>query len=393
MTVPARVMAAPSPVRAAALRVLQVDPPLFTAPYDAALGAGLASAGVQADWVTRALRPGEEADLPAAALTCYRLSDGPRRRKGRINRLIKGCEHLLDVRRIAQAAHTGGYDLVHYQWAIMPSFDIPAMRRIARDRPVVLTVHDATPFNGAGVSVLQRRGFDDLFAVADHLIVHTEGARDTLLARGARGARISVVPHGPLPLRHAPRAVDKPRDRWRVVLFGRLQTYKGVDVLVEALGLLPDTVRARIEVVVAGEAMIDLAPIARRAAELGLDAPVLRLVPQRLDGQAMADLLGSADSFVFPYRAIEASGVLFLVAGLGRWLIASDLGAFADTIGRDGALGRLVTPGDPADLAAALTEAIGRAPARTALVPDWDAIGAQTAAIYRQVIARRKAMA
>ena len=381
-----------SPVRRerhADVRVLQVDPSLFTAPYDAALGTGLAMAGVRTDWATRALRPGEEADLPGPVLTCYRRSDGPRRAKGRINRLVKGGEHVLDLRRIVRAAHDGAYDLVHFQWALMPTFDIPAMRRIARDRPVVLTVHDVTPFNGAGVSALQRRGFDALFAVADHLIVHTDGARDSLLARGARASAISVIPHGPLPLRRTPRAVDRPPGRWRVVLFGRLQSYKGIDVLVEALGLLAPADRARIEVVVAGEAMIDLAPITRRAADLGLEAPALRLIARRLSEQDMADLLGSADTFVFPYRAIEASGVLFLVAGLGRWLIASDLGAFADTIGHDGALGRLVAPGDPAALAAALTEAIGRTPARAALVPEWDTIGARTAAVYRQVLAQR----
>jgi glycosyltransferase involved in cell wall biosynthesis len=372
------------------LRVLQVDPSLFTAPYDAALGAGLAGAGVRVDWATRALRSGEEADLPDPVVTCYRRSDGPRRSRTRLNRLIKGVEHLADLRRIERTARDGAYDLVHFQWAIMPTFDIPAMRRIARERPVVLTVHDVTPFNGAGVSVLQRRGFDALFGIADHLIVHTEGARDTLVARGAWGPAISVIPHGPLPLRARPRAVDRPPGRWRVVLFGRLQSYKGIDVLVEALGLLPDAIRARIEVVVAGEAMIDLAPIARRAAELGLDAPVLRLIARRLNEQDMADLLGSADCFVFPYRAIEASGVLFLVAGLGRWLIASDLGAFADTIGRDGTLGRLVAPGEPAELAEALAQAIGRKPDRAALVPDWDTIGARTSALYRQVIVRRK---
>ncbi|MGL1241035.1 hypothetical protein ACSTKS_23365, partial [Vibrio parahaemolyticus] len=57
-----RIMDDPRPA-AGALRVLMVDPSLFTAPYDAALSGGLAQAGVRADWATRALRPGEEAEL------------------------------------------------------------------------------------------------------------------------------------------------------------------------------------------------------------------------------------------------------------------------------------------------------------------------------------------
>ena len=375
------------------LRVLQVDPSLFTAPYDAALSAGLATAGVRAAWATRALRHGEAADLNPAdqALVCYRRSDGPGRRKGRLGQVMKGCEHVLDLRRIERCVRRRGFDLVHFQWAIMPLFDGPAMRRIARHCPVVLTVHDVTPFNGAEVSALQRHGFDDLFSAADHLIVHTPGARASLIARGASPDAISVIAHGPLALQRSPRPVaDRTAGRWRVVLFGRLQSYKGVDVLIEALGLLHPALRARLEVVVAGDPLIDLAPLLRRAADLGLDAPLLRVVPGRMDDQAMADLLGSADGFVFPYRAIEASGVLFLVAGLGRWVIASDLGAFADVIGRDGAMGQLVTPGDAADLARALAQGIGRRPARRAQVPGWDDIGAQTAAIYRQALAQRK---
>lgn len=390
-----RIMDDPRPA-AGALRVLMVDPSLFTAPYDAALSGGLAQAGVRADWATRALRPGEEAELDPAAgvLTCYRLGDGPRRRSGRSTpaaRVLKGVEHALDSRRIVRLARRGGYDLVHFQWAVMPLFDIPAMRAIARHCPVVLTVHDVTPFNGKGVHVLQKHGFDALFTAADHLIVHTPRAREALVARGARADAVSVIGHGPLPLRAMPRpVVDKVPGRWRVVLFGRLQGYKGLDVLVEALGRLPDAVRGRLEVVIAGDPLIDLAPLRARAAALGLDEPVLRIRPGRMDEQAMADLLGSADAFVFPYHAIEASGVLFLVAGLARWTIASDLGAFADVIGRDGSRGALVRPGDPAALAAALRDGIGRYPAENASIPDWNAIGATTAALYRRLVAERK---
>ncbi len=371
--------------------VLQVDPSLFTAPYDAALTAGLAAAGVRVAWATRGLRRQEEADLPPGepSLTCYRLSDGRNRRTGLVGRVIKGCEHLLDLRRIERLALSGGFDLVHFQWAIMPMFDIAAMQRIRRERPVVLTVHDVTPFNGAGVSALQRRGFDRLFAAADHLIVHTEGARASLIARGARTDAISVIAHGPLALRRLPQAsASRQSDRWRVVLFGRLQSYKGIDVLIEALGLLSGTDRQRLEVIVAGDPLFDIAPLVQRAEALGLGAPLLQMIPRRLDEQAMADLLGSADSFVFPYRAIEASGVLFLVSGLNRWLIASNLGAFADVIGHDDTLGCLVEPGNPAELATALIDSIGRVPARSAEMSGWDQIGEQTLALYRKVLAR-----
>ena len=384
-----------APARARpALSVLQVDPGLFTAPYDAGLDGGLRHAGVTVGWATRGLRPGEEADLPetARALTCYRLTDGPRR--GRVPaalslayRLAKGAEHALDLGRVARLAESGRFDLVHFQWALVPRLDRAAMQRIRRTCPVVMTVHDTTPLNGKAGHALQRHGFDALFGVADHLIVHTATARDTIIARGVSPDRISVIAHGPLGLRCAPRVAPRPPGgRWRLVLFGRLQSYKGVDLLVEALALIPPPARDRIEVVIAGEPMIDLPALMARADALGLGGAALQLIPRRLDEQAMADLLAGADGFVFPYRAIEASGVLYLVAGLGRWIIASDLGAFGAVLGRDGSRGQLVPPGDAAALAKAMVDSIGQRPAPGAALPGWDEVGRETAALYRRLL-------
>jgi len=205
--------------------------------------------------------------------------------------------------------------------------------------------------------------------------------------------RISLIPHGPLALRCTPRpVVDKLDGRWRIVLFGRLQTYKGVDLLIEAAGRLTEAQRERIEIVVAGEPFMALDPLEARARELGLAAPTFQIRPGRLDDQAMADLLGSADTFVFPYRAIEASGVLFLVAGLRKWIVASDLGAFSDTLGAVGSSqGTLIAPSDVGGLAAALADSIGRVPDErdTAWAPDWSTIGAATRRVYEDLLQRR----
>lgn len=375
------------------MRVLLVDPSLFTAPYDAALSAGLRAAGVEPNWAVRALRANEEADLAMdeVGMRFYPLTDGPLRRAGGAWKAIKGVEHAVGLWRLERLARA--YDIVHFQWAVLPTLDVRTMRRISRTRPVVLTVHDTTPFNGVAVNPLQVRGFEALFDAPDRLIVHGEAARERLVASGVAADKIRVVAHGPLALRCSPQPLaEKAVGRWRVVLFGRLQAYKGLDVLVEALGLLPEHVRARVEVIVAGEPLMPLEPIYARAAALGLNAPTLQIRPKRLSDQAMADLLGSADTFVFPYSAIEASGVLFLVGSLRKWMIASALGAFVDALGGRPEEGALVPPGDAAALAGALAASIGRVPAGEAQqswAPNWETIGACTVAIYRDVKATR----
>jgi glycosyltransferase involved in cell wall biosynthesis len=369
------------------MNVLLVDPSLFTAPYNAALSQGLRDNGVNPHWAVRGLRRGEDAYLAHDEIIplFYRWTDGKSRRDGRLWKVAKGLEHGRDMLRLSRLAERGGYDIVHFQWAALPALDRRAIASLRRRRPVILTVHDTTPFNGAGVSAIQRSGFRTLLDAPDHLIVHTQSAYQNLIDQGVAPERMSIIPHGPLGLKFTPSAPRR-GDRWRVVLFGRLQTYKGLDVLIEALGKVPACDRDALEVIVAGEPMMPMAPLQERAAQLGLTPPYLQFRLHRHDEQQMADLLGCADCFVFPYRAIEASGVLYLVAGMGKWMIASALGAFADVIGPD--RGALVEPGNAEMLARAITDSIGRAPAG-AVGPNmtsWTAIGLSTKRLYERVL-------
>jgi glycosyltransferase involved in cell wall biosynthesis len=375
------------------LRVLLVDPSLFTAPYDAALTRGLAAADVDAHWATRRLRPFEEAELDPAAQTplFYPVTDCGRMREGAAWRLVKGVEHAVGLRRVARMA--AEFDVVHFQWAMLPLLDARTIRAIRRIRPVVVTIHDTQPFNGKAMSILRTAGTRGVLAASNRIIVHTEAGRSALVAAGVPDAKIAVVPHGLLPLTGTA-ARDMPRGgRWRIVLFGRIQSYKGLDVLVEALGGMTPAERAQIEVVVAGAPAMDLAPVQARIAELGFDEAVLRLDLRYLGADEMAACLASADTFVLPYRAIEASGVLFTIAGLDKWIVASDVGAFRDLVGQDGAVGELVPPGDAAALGRALLRSIGRVPAAQAAdrAIGWPEIGQRTRAVYEAALAEAAA--
>jgi glycosyltransferase involved in cell wall biosynthesis len=235
-------------------------------------------------------------------------------------------------------------------------------------------------------------------AIPDRVIVHTPQGQEALVAAGLDPAKIAIVPHGRLRGATPAQSHGTRRGRWRIVQFGKVQTYKGVDILIEALGRLNPAIRARISVIVAGEPLIDVARLRARAHALGLDEAVLEFRFRRQSEAEMEALLAEADMFVFPYRAIEASGVLFLVAGRGKWIVASDLGAFSGLIGHDGQAGTLTPPADPIALAAAIEASIGRRPSRdiAAGITGWDRIGAMTRDVYLEArdawrLARRAA--
>ena len=288
------------------------------------------------------------------------------------------------MQRLGGMVQKRRFDIIHFQWSVLPLIDARAIRRMRATCPVVLTVHDSTPFNGKQVSRLQRDGFGAVLGEVDRIIVHTAQGKATLVEAGVPEETIAIVPHGLLS--GGDTVTRAPDGRWRVVLFGKLQDYKGIDVLIEALGLLPEAERARLAVIVAGEPMADMTRHFERARELGLGPDVLEFRLHRHSTAEMNNVLGEAETFVFPYRAIEASGVLYAVAPLKKWVIASDLGAFSELVGRDDAAGTLVPPGSAADLSAAITASIGRRPSRdlSADVPSWSSIAATTLQVYRE---------
>jgi glycosyltransferase involved in cell wall biosynthesis len=377
------------------LAVTLVDPSLFTAPYDAALTEGLLAAGVRPRWATRPLRRGDRREIDAACVDefFYRRVDEAAGLPRPLRAVAKGIAHALGMAGLVARTWRRKPEAVHFQWMVLPLLDSVAMWLISRRCPAVLTVHDTVPYNGERLSCVQNAAFDLPVRLADRVIVHTQAGRRALLARGVAAARIHVVPHGPLRLATgaSPQATARERDpRWTFVLFGEIKPYKGLDLLVEALGRLDGAQRASMRLLVAGRARMDVAPIVARIAELGLESTI-EMNARRLDEQEMADLFEAADSFVFPYRQIDASGVYYLVKSLGKWLIASRVGIFAEDMA-PGADGALIPAGDVDALARELAQAAAmRPPARPpAAGESWLQIGLATRQVYEQAIAARQ---
>ena len=372
------------------MRVLFVDPSLFTAPYDAHLTKGMLAVGIDARWATRPLRAKEEMELPLeyVEMFFYRLSERSWRIQSVLWRYAKGLEHAWDLHRLAKVART--FDVIHIQFAVLPKLDLLLIRQLSKTKPVVLTVHDTTPFNGTKVNRHQCRGLLEVFSAVDHLVVLTAHARETLVARGLPGSRISVIEHGPLTLRSTGVRCYKQRTRWRIVFFGRIQAYKGIDILLKAIAMLPPIVRMSMEVIVAGEPFVEKHRLVSQAKALGLeDCLVLRLY--RLPEEELANLLASADTFVFPYLQIDASGAFFLALGYQKWIIASKVGAFQGVLDAKRDQGVLVPPGDVASLSTALEQCIGRkVESMSEGLPTWEDIGEKTASLYKTLLESRK---
>jgi glycosyltransferase involved in cell wall biosynthesis len=383
------------------MRVALIDPSLFTWPYDLKLAKGLADIGHSASIFGRQV--GQKPSIDEQRFLERHFYPGLQSRffKGLPRKLqlgLKGFSHVESMARLIRRFRRTPPDVIHFQWAPLAVVDsrfIPKFRSIA---PTVMTVHDSNPFNNNPSSPIQRIGALRILRCFDHLIVHTAVARDRLLRVGIPDENISIIAHGLL-TDHIGRPAHKPAgedDRVQLLLFGKIKPYKGVDVMLRALALLPHGVRKRCLVKVVGWPEMPMAPLFSMVEDLQLEKQVefdLRFVPE----DEVTSMVARADALVFPYRDIDASGVLMLAIAAGRPIIASNLGVFSEWLS-DQAAGTLIPPDDPDALSRSLERMISDPDYRLSKsqsvlnlrdsVPTWTSIARLTEAAYARASRR-----
>jgi glycosyltransferase involved in cell wall biosynthesis len=136
----------------------------------------------------------------------------------------------------------------------------------------------------------------------------------------------------------------------RLLFFGIVRPYKGLDVLLRALARAP----AHVTLTVAGEFWGGTGETEKLIAELGIgDRVALR--PGYVPAAEIPDLFAAADALVLPYREATASQNALLAFAHGVPVITTTAGALAEPV-RDGVDGLTCAPGDTDDLARVLKE-------------------------------------
>ncbi|MEV4468913.1 glycosyltransferase family 4 protein [Nonomuraea salmonea] len=195
--------------------------------------------------------------------------------------------------------------------------------------------HERKPYDEPLMKALLKR--------VDGVLAHSEQQAE--LACGLTSKPVSVAglpPH--LPSTTAERSAEVHR---RLLFFGIVRPYKGLDLLLRAL---PDGV----SLTVAGEFWGGLDETKALIAELGIGDRV-ELRPGYVAAGEVPRLFAAADALVLPYRSATASQNVWLGHEHGVPVIATRVGALAEHV-TDGVDGLLVEPND----VGALREAIER---------------------------------
>ncbi|GHH68422.1 glycosyl transferase family 1 [Streptosporangium violaceochromogenes] len=180
----------------------------------------------------------------------------------------------------------------------------------------------------------------------DGVLTHSE--RQAGLARELGPAPVTVAemaPHLPAGARPPRVAGREPAVAGRLLFFGLVRPYKGLDLLIRAL---PEDVLLR----VAGEFWGGLDETRALVAELGLTGRV-ELRPGYVADEDVPGLFEDVDALVLPYRSGTASQQVWLGHEHGVPVIATRVGTLGDHV-TDGVDGLLVEPGSVEALRAAL---------------------------------------
>jgi glycosyltransferase involved in cell wall biosynthesis len=246
------------------------------------------------------------------------------------------------------------------------------MSRLSRTTRTAVICHNVLPHERRPGDVALTRA---LLARADTVITHSaaQAAQARDLVPGATVRTVTMPPHLPenqgterawlsAPAPTAPPALaDAPAPAappglagapapTRLLFFGIVRPYKGLDVLLRALAQAP----AHVTLTVAGEFWGDITEMDNLIAELGVAGRVT-LRPGYVPADQIPALFGAADALVMPYREATASQNALLAFAHGVPVITTTAGALAEQVS-DGVDGLTCAPGDTEDLLRVLKE-------------------------------------
>jgi glycosyltransferase involved in cell wall biosynthesis len=237
------------------------------------------------------------------------------------------------------------YDLVIL--TVLSPVQVPpylGIRAALRGRPrVVALCHNVLPH--------ERKSYDApliraLLRRVDDVLVHSEQQGTLARSMTSRPVRVADMPP------HLPaQGVVKERMSEpfnRLLFFGVVRPYKGLDVLLHALAAGP----AEVSLTVAGEFWGGLDDTRRLVDSLGLTGRV-DLRPGYVPAAEVPDLFAKVDALVLPYRTATASQNVWMAFEHGVPAITTRAGALADHV-REGTDGLLCEPGDVSSLTDAL---------------------------------------
>jgi glycosyltransferase involved in cell wall biosynthesis len=218
--------------------------------------------------------------------------------------------------------------------------------------PMVVTVHDPEPHPGNLQHLINSYLGRFTLVRASRVHIHSKSFFEAVTQQGVLPERLCVIPHGSIASRFVSHRQAEVLREPLVLFFGRLEAYKGLDLLIEASLQL----KGEFRVVIAGPGQLPhtLVQIIQD------NSDVFELHNRYLVEAEVASLFQRSAICVLPYRQATQSSLPLIAAAFGVPVVATEVGGFVEDVPLVNGL--LVPPGNPEALAKGIREAIGRIP-------------------------------
>ncbi len=280
----------------------------------------------------------------------------------------------FDLRSLWKVYRTivkSGSDVVHFNG---PHIWNPILLLLLRRARIatIQTVHDLDPHSGTSYGRLLYAWNDLVIHAAKHILVHGRAFRTRLVNRGISADRITYMPllhlfmsyenerrlelAGGAQIGTAQQAGEEQRPF--ALFFARIEAYKGVGVLVEAMRRIEATAaqtssgstdRSSIQAIIAGKGDV------RQFVTGALPGNVEVRSRQIQDDEAI-DLFSRCSVVVLPYLDATQSALIAAAYFFGKPVIVTRIGALPEYV-VDGETGWVVEPGNSEALAECLQAA------------------------------------
>ena len=256
--------------------------------------------------------------------------------ENKIKRSVKALEGMMNYIYLLFFILFTQPKIIHFQW--LPFLEVSSIERfflqlvkfISPKSKLLLTVHNIYPHNSSENSrVTYKSRFALVEKYFDKFILHLQISKSEFCREfGIEESRCKVIPHGVFEPKDLKIKPYKRNEKLRLIMYGNQSYYKGTDLLVDAIALLPKEIQNQICTTIVGKTSNDYLNLLQDKAK-GLD---INIIPEFVSDEKLNQMILDSDVIVLPYREISQSGVLLLALFFERPIICSNLPSFRETL-------------------------------------------------------------
>lgn len=362
--------------------------------YDSGLSGGLANQGVPVTWYTC------DSSVPCGNVP-FEMKHTFVGIWGKDSSWLRGLRYVRGLFASLSDSKSRGANVAHFHFFHVGLLEfLGVLLSRLYGLKVVVTIHDVESFR-PGLTSTKLRAIT--YHLCSRLIVHNKVSCEELVSRcDVAKEVVRIIPHGsyiglvsPAIARESARSkLDLPLDSKVILFFGQIKDVKGLDVLLEALAKVRNTL-APVKLVIAGKVWkSDFAKYQQLIGQNNL-GDICQLHIRYIPDDEISTFYSAADVVVLPYRRIYQSGVLLMAMSFGIPVLVSDLPGMKEIVCHN-ENGFLFNEGDAEDLGnqlvkvfaepQKLSQVVAQATADMVLKFSWAAVATQTIRVYQEVL-------